>query len=209
MITLDGRAQQRLLVITNVLADELTVEEAAVFPGISTRQMRRVLAAYRAEGPGALVHGNRERSPANRLPDAHRRRLAELARTTYAGFNAEHLATADRVLARYPMRHDVCFGVPPAIGEPAWRLWSSPWPVEAVLCFHYPRRVANDATIPTRGLARPPRRTRATTDIAIDAAGTRSPLATWHLATTPVTKSLEGGSSVPVIVDRSVRSYAP
>ena len=100
-ITLDGRAQRRLLVITNVLADELTVEEAAVFLGISSRPMRRVLAAYRSEGPGSLIHGNRDRPPSNRLPDEHRRRLAELSRTTYAGSNAEHLADvlADEIKA--------------------------------------------------------------------------------------------------------------
>jgi hypothetical protein len=77
---------------------------------------------------------------------AQDRLVSELRRA-----GADDLATANRVLARYLARHNERFAVPPMNGEPAWRPWSSPWPVESVLCFHYPRRVANDATIPWEG----------------------------------------------------------
>lgn len=92
-ITLDARAQQRLYVLTHVLAGELTREEAARVLRLSSRQINRLLDRYRsAEGAAALLHGNRNRRPANRIDDTVRSRLVELATTTYAGFNPVHLA---------------------------------------------------------------------------------------------------------------------
>ncbi len=91
-ITLDRRAQQRLYVLNHVLADELTVEAAAQVLELSIRQTRRLVERYRAAGAGGLIHGNRGRVPANRLDDATRARVVQLAQTTYAGFNPVHLA---------------------------------------------------------------------------------------------------------------------
>jgi hypothetical protein len=91
-ITLDARAQQRLTVLTHVLADELTLDQAAAYLRLSTRQVRRLLAELRGEGAAALVHGNRGRRPANRIDEAVADRVVGLARTTYAGFNPVHLA---------------------------------------------------------------------------------------------------------------------
>jgi transposase len=340
-ITLDAHAQQRMLVLTHVLAGELSLEDAAGHLGISVRQVQRLVSAVRTEGAAVLLHGNRGRAPANRVADEQRARLLELARTTYAGFNPEHMAetvaeehpelavsartlrrvlaeagisaprtrrspahrsrrermpragmllqtdgsdhdwlegrgprltlvggiddatgvvpgatfrahedaagyflmlgqtarrvglplalytdrhgiftkatdrpptlteqltgqrsltqvgraldevgvrwigahspqakgrierawgtlqdrlvselrragaadleTANVVLARYLPRHNARFAVPAAVAEPAWRPWTLPWPIESVLCFHYPRRVANDATLPWDG----------------------------------------------------------
>jgi hypothetical protein len=72
------------------------------------------------------------------------------------------VAEADVVLRRYLPRFDRRFGVPPAIEEPAWQAWPSPFPIEAELCFHYRRTVARDATIAWDGtaLAVPRRRDR-------------------------------------------------
>jgi transposase len=91
-ITLDARAQQRLNVLNHVLADELTLNEAARVLRISVRQVRRLIDRYRRAGAAAIVHGNRGRRPANRLDDGHRAQLIELATTTYQGFNPVHLA---------------------------------------------------------------------------------------------------------------------
>jgi transposase len=91
-ITLDHRAQQRLYVLSHVLAAELTVEAAAQVLELSVRQVRRLVERYRAAGAGGLLHGNRGRTPANRLDDETRARVIELAQTTYAGFNPVHLA---------------------------------------------------------------------------------------------------------------------
>jgi hypothetical protein len=73
---------------------------------------------------------------------AQDRLVSELRRV-----RAATIEEANLVLASYLPRHNAWFGVPPAIAEPAWRPWSDPWPIESVLCFHYPRRVAPDATL--------------------------------------------------------------
>ena len=92
-ITLNARAQWRLYVLNHILAGETSIAEAAGLLGLSIRSVRRLLGRYRgADGAAALVHGNTGRTPANRLDPGLRDRLAELARTTYAGVNREHLA---------------------------------------------------------------------------------------------------------------------
>ena len=57
-ITLDTRAQQRLMVLTHVLAGELERDTAAAILGLSLRQVRRLLDRYRAAGAAAFVHGD-------------------------------------------------------------------------------------------------------------------------------------------------------
>jgi plasmid stabilization system protein ParE len=79
-IMLDARAQRRLLVLTHVLAGELTLREAAAYLELSERQVRRLADGLaRGRGPAALVHGNRGRSPADRLEAERRARIVALA----------------------------------------------------------------------------------------------------------------------------------
>lgn len=92
-IKLNARAQRRLYVLNHVLTGELSAAEAAAYLGLSVRQVRRLLARYRSPaGAAGLVHGNGGRVPANRLDDGLRRRLVELATSTYADVNRAHLA---------------------------------------------------------------------------------------------------------------------
>jgi transposase len=91
-ITLDTRAQRRVYVLNHVLTGGITTAEAARILELSERQVRRLLKRYRADGADGLVHGNHDRAPAHRTPDAVRARLVELATTTYAGVNHAHLA---------------------------------------------------------------------------------------------------------------------
>jgi len=91
-ITLDTRAQQRLMVLTYVMAGELGREEAAQVLRLSVRQVGRLLDRYRAHGAAAFVHGNRGRTPVNRVDEGIRVQIVELATSTYAGFNPVHLA---------------------------------------------------------------------------------------------------------------------
>ncbi len=65
--------------------------QAAVLLGLSLRHCRRLLAAFRRDGPAALAHGNRGRPAPNRVSRVLARRIVRLARTTYAGFNHQHL----------------------------------------------------------------------------------------------------------------------
>lgn len=91
-ITLDAKAQQRLLVLTHVLAGELDPGEAAAHLQLSTRQVKRLAERLRSEGAAGLVHGNRGRRPVNRVDDTVRASIVDQALTTLAGFNPVHLA---------------------------------------------------------------------------------------------------------------------
>ena len=91
-ITMTTTDQRRAWVLTKVLCDELTIEEAAAMLALSERSVWRLRARFAAEGPAALVHGNRGRVSGRRVADAVRARVLALARTTYAGVNDSHLA---------------------------------------------------------------------------------------------------------------------
>ncbi len=66
------------------------------------------------------------------------------------------IAEANVFLPTFMARHNARFAVPPADPEAAWRAWPAGFSPEAVFCFHYPRRVARDATVSSgRGSARP------------------------------------------------------
>lgn len=82
----------RALVLTRVLAGKVTVVDAALLLGLSERTIRRLRACLEADGPAALVHGNRGRRPANALDPATAARIVTLAKTTYVGVNDSHLA---------------------------------------------------------------------------------------------------------------------
>jgi len=84
--------EKREVVVRRVVARKLSVSEAAPLLGISERQLWRLKARYIEEGASALQHGNRGRSPANRIDDAFRERIVLLARKRYAGVNDSHLA---------------------------------------------------------------------------------------------------------------------
>ena len=85
------REQQRAMALNRVAAGEWTQAEAAVSLGLSERQVRRLLGAYRERGPAALVHGNRDRTAAHTLSEATRAQVRRLAQERYAGFNDVHL----------------------------------------------------------------------------------------------------------------------
>ena len=90
-VTLNRKEQKRAMVLNKVEAGQLKAREAAEVLGLSLRQVRRLLAAYREKGVAGLAHGNRGRISSRRLPDEVRGRIVELARTTYADYNDQHL----------------------------------------------------------------------------------------------------------------------
>lgn len=92
-IRLDARAQQRLGVLTHVLARRLTVAEAAAYLRLSERQVRRLVSGLAGpRGAATLVHGNTGRRPVNRLDETRRERIRELADGSLEGFNGNHMA---------------------------------------------------------------------------------------------------------------------
>ena len=77
------REQARLQILNSLLAEQMTIEQAATLMGVSIRHARRLLSAYRVEGAVALSHGNRGRRSSNATSEATRAEVLSLARTTY------------------------------------------------------------------------------------------------------------------------------
>ncbi len=90
-VTLTVREQKRLFVTTEVLAGRWSASQAAEKLEVSLRQMRRLLAAYRRDGPSGLVHGNRGRPSPRRIPPQIRDNVLTLAWNTYPDYNDHHL----------------------------------------------------------------------------------------------------------------------
>ena len=86
------KEQTRLQVLNSLLAEHMTLEQAAKLMGLSPRHTRRILADYRENGAASLAHGLRGRRPANAIPEATRSRAVYLASTIYEGANHTHLA---------------------------------------------------------------------------------------------------------------------
>ena len=86
------KEQTRLQVLNSLMADYMTLEQAATLMGVSARHTRRILAAYRRDGAAAIAHGNRGRRPANATSDPLATDVVVLARTRYVGVNHTHLS---------------------------------------------------------------------------------------------------------------------
>ena len=84
------REQARIQVLNTVLEHHLATGQAAEIMGISERHTKRLLAAYRKDGPAALAHGNRGRRPHNAVPEDAAAAVVKLASNGYAGANHSH-----------------------------------------------------------------------------------------------------------------------
>jgi len=91
-LVLKAKDEQRIGVLIRVEGGLVSVREAAGLLSVSERQVRRLLAAYREQGPRGVVHGNRGRPPAHAISEAVRERVRVLATSRYAGVNHSHLA---------------------------------------------------------------------------------------------------------------------
>jgi transposase len=89
--TLSQKELQRVSVISACIKGEMACARAAALLCLSVRQIKRLKKRVREDGEAALAHANRGRPSHRRLPDAVRRRIVQLARGTYAGFNDHHL----------------------------------------------------------------------------------------------------------------------
>ena len=76
----------RLGVIQQVAGKQLKQREAARQLGLSIRQVKRLVARYRAEGAAGLVSRHREKRPGNALSDAVRQAILGIVRDNYADF---------------------------------------------------------------------------------------------------------------------------
>ena len=87
---MNQQEQARIQVLNSVLEYHLPIAQAAEIMGISERHTKRLLAAYRRDGPAALAHGNRGRRPHNAVPEATATAVVKLASNHYAGANHSH-----------------------------------------------------------------------------------------------------------------------
>src|SRR3954463_11621804 len=103
-ITLSDQQQRRVQIMERLIANRLTLDEAAHLLKRSARQVLRMKRAYQQKGMAAAVHGNPGRGPANKTDLGTVEKLRELAGPggVYKAYNICHLA---EVLAR---DHDLC-----------------------------------------------------------------------------------------------------
>ena len=86
------KEQTRLQVPGSLLAEHMTLDQAATVMGVSIRHTRRLLAAYRERGAAAVAHGHRGRKAPNATAEAVGYDVVHLARTRYSGANHTHLS---------------------------------------------------------------------------------------------------------------------
>ena len=91
MITLAMKDEKRLEIIQRVFRSELTVEQAALVMGLSERQCYRIKARFGKVGAKGIVHGNRGRPCKCKIKEKVVKRIVELAKGKYQGFNDHHL----------------------------------------------------------------------------------------------------------------------
>ena len=89
---MNPKEQTRLQVLNSLMAEHMTLDQAATLMGVSTRHTRRILAAYREKGAASVAHGHRGRRAPNATPEAVAYDVVHLARTRYSGANHTHLS---------------------------------------------------------------------------------------------------------------------
>ena len=86
LLTMSGSELRRVEVVAEVVARRRTEESAAAVLGLSARQTRRLVRAYRDGGGGALIHKARGKNSNNQLIAGVREYAVELVKTRYADF---------------------------------------------------------------------------------------------------------------------------
>ena len=82
---------QRIKVIENAVEGRVGVARAAELLELSPREVKRLKRRYQAGDAAWVYHGNRGKSPANRISKTVRQQVVELAQGRYQGFNDTHL----------------------------------------------------------------------------------------------------------------------
>ena len=90
MTTLTMKEEKRLEIIQRMFRGELTVVEGAMVLGVSERQCYRIKGRVTEQGAKGVVHGNRGRPCKRKIKEKTMRRIVELARGKYRGFNDHH-----------------------------------------------------------------------------------------------------------------------
>jgi len=89
-VVLNMDEQKKYEVIKNLVDNGGNKERAAMTLNITTRQVNRLINIYRTQGKAGFVHGNRNRRPANAIPQDIRQNVLDLYRTKYYDANFTH-----------------------------------------------------------------------------------------------------------------------
>src|SRR5678816_2650252 len=90
MRTLTMKEEKRLEIIQRVFRGELTMGKASLVLGVSERQCYRIKARVKKQGVKGVVHGNRGRACKRKVKEKEVKRIVELAKGKYRGFNDHH-----------------------------------------------------------------------------------------------------------------------
>ena len=82
----------RLKVAERLVEKEMKVRQAADILMLSTRQVIRIKERMKRLGPGAVIHGNRKRKPANATDSKVKELVVELKKDKYQGSNFSHFS---------------------------------------------------------------------------------------------------------------------
>lgn len=107
-ITITQKEAARHKVLSMVSDGTLGLKEAAGYLGVSYRHAKRLRGKVQQEGLAGMAHGNRGRSPSNKIPEELRKQILELSQEEFSKFNDTHfteeLAGKNIVISRESVR---------------------------------------------------------------------------------------------------------
>lgn len=86
LLEMSTKELSRLEVMQKLVEKRMSQDEAAKVLGVSTRQVKRLLRAYREKGVKGLVSKRRGQASNNRLPEEKRQKMLDLLQSKYKGF---------------------------------------------------------------------------------------------------------------------------
>lgn len=92
MILLTMKDEKKLIVVQRVMDGTMDIGRGARVVGLSERQMYRLMAWVREEGPSGLIHGNRGNQYRRKYDVAMKEKVLGLVREKYQDVNDSHLA---------------------------------------------------------------------------------------------------------------------
>ena len=86
LLAMSTKELNRLEVMQRLSRKQMSQKEAGRILGLSTRQIKRLLRAFREQGAAGLVNKHRGRKANNRLSEEVKKRVLNLLKTKYQGF---------------------------------------------------------------------------------------------------------------------------
>lgn len=106
ILAMSQRERQRFHLVQMVIKGALSLVKAAAAMNVSYRHAKRLAARFRQWGAAGLIHGNRGRAAANRLPPALREKILALSAQPYALFNDTHFTEQLAASAQIPVSRE-------------------------------------------------------------------------------------------------------